>query len=136
MPAAYEEILALILAQLSEAVEQHEDDEGSVVITGGDPGEVVVHLSATQVIVAEYAVDWETPDEAVIDPIPTGGVNWTVVSSDGAMRCIKALITAAREARLAKFRTCTRCEERTPPEWMHSDELCQECAEQDLGLIH
>ena len=136
MPAAYEEILAYILAQLDEPVEQHDTDDGSVVMTSGDPGEVIVRLSATQVLVAEYAAEWQTPYEAVVEPIPIGSVNWPVISPEAAMRSIKALMGAAREARLAKFRTCTMCEQRTAPEWMHSEEVCQPCAERELGVVH
>lgn len=136
MPAAYEEILAFILAQLNDPVEQHETDDGAVVMTSGDPGEVIVRLSSAQVLVAEYAAEWQTPYEAAIEPVPIGSVNWSVISPEAAMRSIKALMGAAREARLSKYSTCTICEQRTAPEWMHSEDVCRPCAERDREVVH
>jgi hypothetical protein len=52
------------------------------------------------------------------------------------MRAVKALITAARNSRIAKFRTCSMCRGRKPPEWMHGDDVCQRCAERELGVVY
>ena len=52
------------------------------------------------------------------------------------MRAVKALITAARTTRLAKFRDCSICGRHNPPEWMHTDEVCQGCAEREQGVVH
>lgn len=136
MSGAYEELLAFIGAQLSEPVDHREDDEGAVVFTSGDPGEVIVKLTTSHVAVAEFAVSWHTPYTPVVEPIGIGVVNWTRISPEATMRTVKGLIVAAREARLAKFSTCRLCEQSTPPEWMHSDDMCQGCAEKELGIVH
>jgi hypothetical protein len=136
MPAAFEEILAFIAAQLPAPVQQDFEDDGSVLFVGGDPGEVIVRLTTSAVTVAQYAVTWETPYTPTVQPIQIGVFDWQAVPGDAAMRVVKALITAAREARLADFATCRSCLKRTPPEWMHGDELCQSCAERDGGVVH
>jgi hypothetical protein len=136
MSAAYEELLAFIAAQLTQPVEQQEDDESAIVFTSGDPGEVIVKLTASQVAVAEFAVSWHTPHTPVVEPIAIGIVNWTRISPEATMRAVKALIAAAREARLAKFSECRSCERSLPPEWMHTEDLCQGCAEPEMKIVH
>jgi hypothetical protein len=34
------------------------------------------------------------------------------------------------------FRSCTHCGEKNPVGWMHSDTICQACAETDLGVVY
>ena len=34
------------------------------------------------------------------------------------------------------FRSCTRCGEKNPVGWMHSDTVCQSCAERHLGVVY
>ena len=135
-PATYEEILAFILAQLSEPVDQQETTDGALVITSGDPEEVVIRLSKEDVVVAEFAGTWITPYELQVAPIHIASMTWVAVSESAAMRLLGASISAAREARLSKFRTCTTCETSTPPEWMHGEEVCQGCAEREDGVVH
>ena len=136
MAATYEEMLAFVLAQLAVPVGQHDEPDGAVVVTSGEPGDVIVRLTDTQVTVAEYSVVWHTPETASVEPIAVGMVIWSAVSAEAAMRVVKGLIAAAREARRAKFRVCGLCERSTPPEWMQSDDICQECTEQDPGVVH
>jgi hypothetical protein len=136
MSAAYEELLAFIAAQLNDPVEQQEDAEGAIVFTSGDPGEVIVKLTGSQVAVAAFAVSWHTPYDPVVEPIGIGVVNWCHISPEATMRAVKALIVAAREARRAKFSTCHMCERLLPPEWMHTEDVCQGCAKGELGVVH
>ena len=136
MTSAYEEMLAFLLAQLTAPVGQQVDEAGTVVITSGEPGEVIVRLTDSVVTVAEYALTWKSDTAAAVEPAPTGSVMWSVISSEAAMRVVKALIAAAREARLSKFATCRLCERSTPPEWMEWDDVCQECAECDPRTVH
>lgn len=129
MPVAYEEMLAFVLARLHEPIDQHEDAEGAVVITSGDPGEVIVRLTESEVTIAEYSV-WENGSaRSALRPITVGTVGWTALSADATMRAVTALIHLAREARTATFRVCSVCARATPPERMQSDDRCRECAE-------
>ncbi|MFT7620611.1 MAG: hypothetical protein ACI97A_004268 [Planctomycetota bacterium] len=34
------------------------------------------------------------------------------------------------------FRVCYMCEQRNPVGWMHSEDVCQGCAENHLGVVH
>lgn len=136
MAAAFEELLAFIAAQLPTPVQQDFQDDGSVLFVGGEPGEVVVRLTPDTVTVAEYSSRWSTPYTPTVEPIEIGVFNWTAVSGDAAMRVVKTLIAAAREARLAKFATCVVCAQRRPPEWMDDDDVCQACAERTGGVVH
>src|SRR5512132_2721204 len=104
-------MLAFALAQLTAPVEQHSDDDGAMVMTGGEPAEVIVRLTESEVTVAEFAIAWRGPYTGSVEPIPIGTVHWTAISAEGAMRAVKALVGAAREARLVKFRVCGMCEQ-------------------------
>ena len=135
MTATFEEMLAFVLAQLAAPVEQHDEPDGAVVVTSGEPGEVIVRLTDAQLTVAEYSMAWRTPETASVEPIAVGMVIWRTISAEAAMRVVRGLVAAAREARRSKFRVCGLCERSTPPEWMETDDLCQECAEQDSGVV-
>lgn len=136
MPAGFEELIAFIAAQLPQPVQQDFEDDGSVLFVGGDPAEVVVELTSSTVTVAEYAVSREASAQPAAQPIEVGSINWHSISDEAALRLIRALISAAREAREAKFRTCVECSQTVPPEWMHDDELCRSCAANPGGLVH
>lgn len=132
---AFEEMLAFVLAQFDVPV-QRDDNDDAVLITSGEPGEVIVRLTPLDITVAEYALEEQGDTAVSVEPIVIGSVTWSAISAEAAMRVVKGLIGAAREARLAKFRVCRLCEQLTPPEWMESDDLCAECAGDDYGLVH
>lgn len=136
MPPGFEELHAYIAAQLARPVSQDFADDGSVVLTSGDPCEVIVRLTKATVTVAEYSIRSTGPHAPFVAPIVVGTVKWRRVSPESAMHAVKSLIVAARDSRLAKFRTCQTCSERNPPEWMYDDELCQACAESRFGVVH
>lgn len=136
MPPGYEELHAFLAAQLARPVSEDFADDGSVVLTSGDPGEVIVRLTKSTVTVAEYSVRSMGAQAPVVTPIIIGTLRWRRVSPESAMHTVKSLIAAARDSRLAKFRTCETCSERNPPEWMYDDELCQGCAESRFGVVH
>src|SRR5215203_669820 len=68
VPAAFEELIAFIAAQLSRPVTQH-DENNTLVFTGGDPPEVIVRLTPLAVVVAEYSLEWQGPHTAIVVPI-------------------------------------------------------------------
>ena len=75
--------------------------------------------------VAEYSLEWHSDTSAAVEPIAIGTVVWSAISADAAMRILRALIDAAREARRMKSKVCVLCDRATPPEWMANDEVCQ-----------
>src|SRR5262245_44424602 len=56
-----EQLIAFLSPRLPAPVKQEEDSNGILVFTGGSPGEVIARLTATSVIVEEFAIRWETP---------------------------------------------------------------------------
>jgi hypothetical protein len=131
----YEQLLAFISTHMPVPFTQ-EDVNGSIVFTGGSPGEVVVQLTSTAVIVAEYAVRWETPDRPVLHPRRVGAVRWRRLPESQLMTVVGELIKGARETRLARFRSCIVCGRTRPPEWMANDLTCQSCANKPLDVVH
>jgi hypothetical protein len=49
---------------------------------------------------------------------------------------VQAAIEKARARREASLRRCRLCEGRFVPGHMQSDDVCQGCAEQHLGVVH
>src|SRR4051794_11430751 len=60
-PERYEQLLAFIGSHLPGPVREQENDDGSILFTGGEPPEVVVRLTETTVAVATFAGTPDTP---------------------------------------------------------------------------
>jgi hypothetical protein len=131
----YEELIALLGSQLPSPVEQEPGDDGSIVFTGGAPPEVVVHLTDSSVRVSEFAFAWETPHTFVVKPRLVGVVKWRRLSETAVINAVSTLIKGAREVRLARYRPCSSCGEKFPPEQLF-DGLCERCAEQPHDVVH
>lgn len=131
----FEEWLAYITTHLPTPVTEEQTGEGTT-FTGGDPGQVIVRLTRSRITVLEYAIEWTGPHTPVLAPRRIGTVVWGRARTHEMTKAVAALIEAAREARLAKFRVCERCERSTPPEWMDNERVCQSCADADLGVVH
>ena len=132
----FEEWHALIAAHLTDPVEHEQRSDGATYFTGGSPGEVVVRLTRSSVTVWEYAVGWDEAYAQIVKPRLVGTVKWRRVSERAGTKAVLALIDAARESRLAKFRVCEHCGERMPPEWMHDEQACVSCAQHQSGAVH
>jgi len=129
IPEGWEDWLAFFGAQLPQPVQAREGEDGTFTFTGGDPGEVIVHLTPTVIRVAEFT--GRVTDGLTIRPRWLGRVYWRRMLSVVAIPIIERLINAAREMRLSRFRTCEICEKRLPPEWMFDDTTCQRCANRE-----
>ena len=136
MSQAFEEWLAFFAAQLPDPVEQQQALDGSIYFTGGDPGEVIVRLTTSNITVWEYAARWEGAHTLVPRPIRIGSVRWPRVPAQQAVAAVQALLDAARQSRRGKYATCSYCERITPPEHMHDDETCMSCASKHLGVVY
>jgi hypothetical protein len=131
----YEQLLAFIATHMPTPFTQEEID-GSMVFTGGSPGEVIVRLSDTTVVVEEYAVRWETPERPVLRPRRVGLVRWQRLPETQLMTIVDELIKGTRESRRAKYLTCAFCGRTKPPEWMKDEVTCQSCAEHEMNVVH
>jgi len=135
MTGHYEQLLAYISTHMPRPFTQDESD-GAVVFTGGSPGEVIVRLTATTVIVEEYAVSWETTARPVLRPRRVGSVKWRRLPESELMTIVRQLIKGARQIRLARFRSCRRCGKVQPPEFIAAGELCRMCVDRSPAVIH
>jgi hypothetical protein len=136
MSQALEEWLAFLAAQLPEPVDQQQALDGSTYFTGGEPGEVIVRLTHSTIVVWEYAARWEGPRTLVPRPIRVGSVVWSRIPAPQAVAAVHALIDAARQSRHSRYSTCSYCERVIPPEHMHDDEVCMSCAQKHLGVTY
>jgi hypothetical protein len=136
VPERYEQLIAYLGSNLPAPVERLEEEDGAIRFTGGDPPEVVVVLTDSSVTVAEFSGEWETPLVFRAKPRRVGLVKWRRLPENALLAAISALVKGAREARMASFQTCQYCGQRTAPEWLHDENVCESCAHQHSGAIH
>ena len=135
-PERYEQLIAFLGSNLPTPVDRQEDVDGSIRFTAGDPPEVVVVLTDSNVVVSQFSGVWESPFTFSAKPRRVGVVKWRRLPENALLSAIAALVKGAREARLASFVTCQYCGQRTAPEWLHDEGVCQACADQHSGAIH
>lgn len=131
----FEQLIAFISSQLPTPVDEQQGGDGSIIFTGGEPAEVIVHLTEETVVVAEFAGDWDD-DAFSITPRLVGELQWHALPETALMNALSALIKGARDARLSKYRICPECGESTPPEYFGSGDVCDRCADEPSGMIH
>jgi hypothetical protein len=131
----YEQIIAFIGSHLPAPLDRQETSDGSLMFTGGDPAEVVVHLTDTNVIVSEFAGDWVLHGGFMVKPRRLGLLRWTRIPETHLMNALSVLIRAARETRLSRYRPCSLCGATCPPEALVG-EMCTGCGEQLLTVVH
>jgi len=132
----YEQLIAYLGSQLPAPVDQQSGPDDSIVFTGGEPAEVVVHLSSTSVTVFEFACHWERPASLVARPRRVGMLKWRRLSETVLLNALGTLIKGARDMRLARYGTCGWCGIRKPPEMMADADICRECADQQTEVVH
>lgn len=121
---------------LGSAIYEETQLDGTIVMVGGDPGEVIVRVGRSEVSIALFRVCWEGPHTSVVRPVHLATLIWRRLPASTLMVTLDSLIIAAREVRTATYRQCGRCGETKPPEWMHDQKTCQSCAERYLGVVH
>jgi hypothetical protein len=126
----WEALLTSVRHELPPPVVEEAARDGSVVLVGGDPGEVIVRLTRSAARVSEYAVEWTGPDELVVRPILFGSVQWRRMPEVHALAVVNGLIRAARDSRRARYEPCAVCARATAPERLFEDGTCVECREQ------
>jgi hypothetical protein len=136
VPERFEQLIAFLGSNLPQPVEQQDDGAGGIIFTGGSPGEVVAHLTELRLAIAEFSVEWDTPDTFQVKPRRVGVIRWRRLPEIDLMNAAGSLIKGAREMRLSRYRICRYCEKSNPPEWMRDENVCQGCAQQELGVVH
>ena len=142
-PERFEQLIAFLNSQLPAPVSEEGGAGGAIVFTAGEPPEVVVQLTASSVIVSEFAVQTRlTPMSmlgsahlnAVPRPRRVGALNWKRLPENALLSALTALVRGAAQSRRATYRTCQVCEALTPPEWMYNDEVCHRCSEREQAV--
>jgi len=136
VPERFEQLIAYLASQLPAPVEQLTLADDAIQFTGGDPPTVVALLTHSSVVVSEFAGVWETPFSFVAKPRRVGIVKWRRLPENALLAAVSALVKGAREARLAAFQICRSCGNRTAPEWLYDEGICQSCADRESGRVH
>ena len=129
-------LIAAIRKLLPKPVRKVDEADGGVVLIAGDPGEVIVRVSDSSLLVYEFAVEWVGPHEPEVREIPIAQIEWPQLPRTAAIDAATAIVRATQESRREKFRTCRFCGENNPPEWMQEKGVCDSCAESRLGIVH
>ena len=132
---AWEELMATVRASLPQPVAEDIAADRSLVMTGGDPGEVIVRLTRSAVTVFEFAVRSQGAHGYVVRPIRLGGFRWRRMPASRAISLLEQFIRTAQESRRSKYALCRMCKELKPPERMHEEDVCQGCAGTHLGVV-
>jgi hypothetical protein len=132
----FEQLIAFLGSQLPSPVEQQSEDDGSLIFTGGTPGEVVVHLTDSKVTVSEFAGVWQSPGHFAVKPRRVGTLLWQRLHETALINALSALIKGAREMRQSRYRPCASCGEKQPPELLFGDQVCPACSEPQTYRVH
>jgi hypothetical protein len=131
-----EQLIAFVGSQLPAPVEQDVAHDGSMIFTGGAPAEVVVHVTGSSVVISEFAGYWEAPGRFVVKPRRVGSLKWRRLPESAMMSALSTLIKAARELRIGRFRPCSVCHAKHPPEALFGDDVCAWCSDQSTTVVH
>src|SRR2546429_9978326 len=107
----FEQLIAFVSSQLPKPVEEQQGGDGSILFTGGDPPEVIVHLTDRTVVVSEFAGQWEE-GRFSLTPHLVDELYWHTLPETALMNALSAMIKGAREARVSKYRICPQCGEK------------------------
>ena len=128
-PLEWEQLLVSLRHGLPQPVREDVALDGSTMMIGGDPPEVIVRVTGSSLTVSEFAVEWPGPHDVVPSPVELGTLIWPLLPGVQAMRIVAALIAAARDLRRSTYTECRLCERSLPPEAMRDGEVCLRCAQ-------
>jgi hypothetical protein len=131
-----ESLLADIRQIVPRPIQEETQPDGSHVLVGGDPGEVIIRMIGGRISVAEFTVRWEGVHNPAVRPRQIATLNWKRIPASRMGMLLQMLVETACEMRRAKFRTCGQCGETTPPEWMHDESICMSCASSHFGVVY
>jgi hypothetical protein len=132
----FEQLIAFLGSQLPAPVEQLIEEDGSLTFVGGSPAEVVVHLTTSKVTVSEFSGMQQSPGRDSPAPRRVGTLLWQRLPETALINALSALIKGARDMRLARYRPCASCGEKTPPELLLNDDVCPACTEPQTYRVH
>lgn len=102
----------------------------------GDPAAVIVQIDDDWLTLCEFSIKWTGPHTREVLPIPLAKLNWKLMSINELRGIYSHIFSSILIKRREKYRTCEKCMETKPPEWMCGDKICDECAQKYHGIIH
>ena len=132
----HETLLLEVRKQIPHPVKTESQLDGTIVLTGGKPGEVIVRINEDEISIAVFAIRWDGPHTRVVNPRELAKFNWRLLPASQTIEAVQGFISSAVQLRRAEYRQCELCGETKPPEWMHDKRVCHSCAEQHLGVIY
>ena len=102
----------------------------------GDPPEVVIERTDGEIRISRFELVWHGPHTPVVEPVLLGCIRWPELAPAVALEVCRLLIDEAGRQRREAFRTCRYFKATLGPEHMHTDDVCQGCAERYLGVVH
>jgi hypothetical protein len=109
--------------------------DGAEIYKAGDPPEVIVRLTSTEVQVYRPSFFWRNSHELTRDPQLLGTLNWRLLGRTDTFMACDNLIQTARRQRRESFRKCKYCGIIFGPEHMDGD-VCHGCEEKHLHVVH
>lgn len=109
--------------------------DGAEIYESGDPPEVIVRFTPTEVQVYRPSFFWRNSHELIRDPQLLGTLNWRFLGYRDTFTACHNLINTAQKQRRETFRKCKYCENIFGPENM-DDDVCHGCEEKHLHIVH
>jgi len=117
-------------------IRESEGIDVSLTMVGGATGEVIVRLTADEVSISIFSVQWDGPHTPRVMPKPLASITWSQIPASGVMMLLHTSVAAASNVRRESYSMCESCGKTKPPEWMHGESVFQSCAEKELGVVH
>src|SRR3954452_11132186 len=92
-----ESVRRYVKEHLPNPIRESEGLDGSLTLVGGDPGEVIVRLTAEEVLVSVFSVRWEGPHTPQVLPRPLASLSWCYIPTSSLMMSLHTLVAAASE---------------------------------------
>ncbi len=131
-----DDLLRNVLEFLPKPVREETVLDGSTILIGGDPGEVVVEITSKNITISLYGVYWDGPYTPRVRLRRLAKLRWNRLPAVSLWMTLHGLIGTASEMRRARFKTCDFCKKVCPPEWMDGGTVCHSCQERELGIVH
>ena len=89
-----------------------------------------VEKAESEIKILVCMIEWESPSE----PISKWVVATVLAAETSESGVEDTTIAILDDSRF--FRICTECGERNPIGWMHDEQICQSCAEENHGVVY
>ncbi len=109
--------------------------DSAEIYESGDPPEVMVRITSTEVQVYRPSFFWRNSHDLVREPQLLGTLNWRLFGRPDTFTACHHLIQTAQKQRRKNFRKCKYCGNIFGPENM-DDEVCHGCEEKHLHVVH